>query len=165
VHRPGWMPSPRAWPCSASSPGACQRARALPKSCVPPRRPANANPSLSVLGVPSPLPPWPSGAATPEHRHRTSRARRRETTTPGRQCAGAHARDDEVWRVGPRATCEGGGACAGVRRCWLCACVGRGLADAGKRRSARGCEELRGLRDSQSCVASLAWGSHLGLWS
>lgn len=81
-----------SWPCPASSPGAYCRARALAEHRAPRWRPATADPVPSSPGVPVLLPPRPLGAAAPECNRQTCRARRIETTTPGRHCAGARAR-------------------------------------------------------------------------
>ena len=127
----------------ATSPGL-----ALPPPLGPIAAHAHFLSPAPLVGAPRPLTPrprprgWPPhfrlglGAAAPERSHWTCWARRAETTTPGRQCAGTRAHCRAVG--GPRAARERGGACARVRgRCCHRACARRCRECAGKRWSAR----------------------------
>ena len=114
-----------------ASPGAYGRAHALPESHAPRWRPATADLAPSAARVADPLPPRPLGSAEPERSHRTCRARRTETTIPGRQCASVQSRCGAM---------GGAAGCAGKRRsvrkcegrCWHRACARRGLEVCGK---------------------------------
>lgn len=85
------------------------------------------------------LPPRPSGAAAPERSHWTYWARRNETTTPGRQCAGTRAYCGAVGGAVGCAGKEAGRAwCVSVRGGAIITLAHDGAAGcAGKRRRAR----------------------------
>lgn len=120
-----WTTGPSLGP-ALSPPRSPIAAHAPFRSPAPPRRrPATANPASSVSGEAALLPPRSSRAAAPERGHWTCRARRTETTTPGRQYASAHAR------------------CGALE----------GTSGTGKRRSVRRCERNAGIAHARGWVS------------